>query len=356
MAENVNQKINGNNNSQIINVYGGIQEKEAREISRETAHKVIEEYFQSSQTLATKRIKSFENEFIDRINKLEKRFDSLKEPDFVMAYRKAQISAAKTDEDSAYKMLSELLIHRDQNSKNQYKKTGVDGAIEIVNQLSDQSLSALTVLVCIETGIAPASNDLNEGLKVLNDLYSSILKNGLPHDENWMDQLDVLKAVRINTLSSFIKFDVLIGKIMPGYLAAGIKKDSEDYQKARKLQEDNHLNVLIPHPLNNNFYIVPVINKNQIMSLSKIENGTEVSLNDVEKNCCRTIYDLYSKVPDDLKEAKIRFSKKIDTYPSLKKLHEWWDSIKNSCNVTMIGKVLGHTNAKKCFSGFPDLD
>lgn len=363
MTNKIEQKIDGDENFQqsvgtqnITIISQGVSKEEAREISAEMSRKVSNEYFQLSQDLANKRMDSFENTIVERLSQLENGLNSFQNPDFVLSYRKAQIQAATTDDNEAYKMLAELLIHRHNNSNDGYKKTGVDGAIEIVNQLSDASLTALTILACIELSILPADNRLDDGLSVLNDCFASILKNGLPANNDWLDQLDILKAVRVNPISSFKKFDEIMFDRMPGYSTAGIKKDSDEYNKATEIQNKYHMTILVDNPLNHEFVIIPMFSRNQLKKFKKFGMGFSVPFSESDIKCCEELLNLYSKDTKEITNVKKILIDKIDSYSSFKNIHDWWDKIPKACELTIIGRVLGHANAKKCYSGFPDLD
>lgn len=363
MAKKIEQNIKGDDNiqqtvgMQIIISGEGVSEERVREISSVMARKIADEYFQLSQDLANKRIENFQNIFVERLNGIENGLSAFKDPDFVLAYRKSQIQAATTDEESNYKMLTELLFHRQSQANDGYKKTGIDGAIELVNKLSDSTLSGLTILTCINMAILPLTNQLDEGLETLNNCYESILKYGLPNNSEWLDQLDILKAIRLNNFSTFKKFEEIIAQQMDGYSSAGIKKDSEEYKYALEIQNRVHINALCEHPLNSGYYIIPVFAKNGIDKMHKNTTfGISVPLNVDEVSALKEILNLYTKNDAEINEANNRFIKKIDSYSSLKMIHEWWNTIPHSCELTIVGRVLGHANAKKCYKGFPDLD
>lgn len=363
MVNKIEQGIKGNDNIQqnvetqnITIISQGVSKEEVKEISAEMSRKVSNEYFQLSQDLANKRMDSFENTFVERLSNIENGLNSFKNPDFVLSYRKAQIQAATTDDIESYKILTELLVHRHNNSSDGYKKTGVDGAIDIVNKLSDSSLAALSILACIELSILPVDVRLNNGLSVLNDCFDSILKNSLPTNNDWLDQLDILKAIRLNSFSSFKKFNEIICDMMPGYSTAGIKKDSDDYNKAIEIQNKYHMNILIDNPLNHKFVIIPMFSKNQLKDFKKNVMGIKIPFDDNDIKCCEELLNLYSKDSNEIANIKKLLMDKIDSFPSFKIIHEWWDKIPKACDLTIIGRVLGHANAKKCYNGFPDLD
>ena len=69
----------------------------------------------------------------------------------------------------------------------------------------------------------------------------------------------------------------------------------------------------------------------------------------------KSIIELYSKDSALIKQVKIKFIEMWDSYESLCKVRLWFESINAYFYINMIGKVLAQTNAKRCYSGFPDL-
>ena len=53
--------------------------------------------------------------------------------------------------------------------------------------------------------------------------------------------------------------------------------------------------------------------------------------------------------------VKNKFQNIWDSYSSLKKLRIWWEKLPFAFDITRVGTVLAHTNAKRCDSDVPDL-
>lgn len=142
---------------------------------------------------------------------------------------------------------------------------------------------------------------------------------------------------------------------MECYSKAGIKEDTDEYQKVMEYQNKYGFNILIKNPLLDGYYIVPIFEKGQIESLQKNVYGIEIPLSKEEKVCIYKIIDLYTKDDDVNNKAKNNFIDKLDSFSALKQIHIWWNKIPYSFDITVIGKVLGHANAQKCYPGFPPL-
>ncbi len=362
MENKFSQKIKGNDNvqqhieTQIINQYSAssVTEEQVRAISIQTALEICREYNTLSSNLINERLNNFEKDVIDRIGNIEHALDEFSNPSFVWQYKQAQIQAAISGEENSYKLLCELLVHRIKRKENKYSQTGINGAIKIVSELSDSCLSALTILCCVLRIVHPMSLSIDEGLENMNTLYGLIIKDStLPTGYDWLDQLDILNAIRINQLSSFPKFSEIAVQIFRNYIAIGIKKETEGYKKALLIQEKIGINLMVENPLLSDYVILP-FSKEQIDRLNITINGQIIQLNTIPEII--EIFDLYEKNAIYQKKALSKFMDMLDSYNYLKIVHDWWDKIDRSCSLTAIGRVLGHANAKKSCPNFPDID
>jgi len=360
MDKNIDQNIKGDHNKQTIienqiNIQTSVTEARIREISMESAREISNQYFVLSQDMANFRMKNFEDIVLNRFSHIENGLNAFMDPSFVLSYRRAQIQAAITDDKNNYQMLSELLAQRHEKKEDNYTKTGINGAIEIVNDISDSSLAALSILACFSYGIVPFTNDINEGLTILNNSYSKILICDLPTDNYWADQLDILNAIRVVNISSMQSFDEVFAHQLGKYIETGIKKGSDNHKKALELQDACRLNLLVDNALNSD-YVVVRHKKEEVESLYRITPTEKNSLTDSEKKIIYEIMDLYIKDETVLNQRKKEFAIKVESFEYLKKISDWWNKIPVGCSLTSIGRVLGYANARKCDEKFPVIN
>ena len=348
----------GDNITIIHNHITQFDEEKAKQISEYSAKQIMEEYFSNADELAQKRMTDFENRFIPKLAVIENALEIFNDPAFKLVYRKAQIQAATTTRESDYNILSELLIHRYKKQNNKASCIGINGAIDIVEQMSDESLTALTVITAITIGAYPVTGYITEGLKLMNKLFESLLICDLPNNNEWLDQLDILKAIRLNTFGKPKKIKEFYLQNLDGYFCVGIDKESENYQQAINLLKPYGLeNIFIDHELIDNHVRLPLAKITEFDKLNKLQpNGILSPLLKEEKECLNKVIDLYDKAVDKKNNVLNKFYEKFDTCPALKIVHDWWDKIPNGFSITSIGRVLGHANAQKCYTKFPPLD
>lgn len=368
MTNKQNQKA-GNNSQQlqadkmIVNL--GIDEKRAREIYQEMNLQLRRDYSQEALTIANTRVSEFENKLLPKMDAVDGALEAFSDPSFQLLLVEAQKTAASSERPADYDLLAELLIHRFQKGENRIIRAGISLAVEIVDKISDDALLGLTVFHSV-SNFFPASGDIHQGLNVLDELFGKIIYNKLPTGNEWLDHLDILNAVRVNSFGNLKKINQFYPEMLPGYIEVGIEKESENHFKAIELFKTVNLpqNSLVEHALNKNFLRINLPNKKQIDSLSLqqniMHNGriivVPLPLSTEQKDTISSIYELY-KQDENIKQENIKtFMIEWDKRQNLKVLKEWWNSFENSIQVTSVGKVLAHSNAQRCDKNLPPLN
>lgn len=347
----------------IVNI--GIDEKRAREIYQEMNLQLRKDYTEEAFNIANSRVKEFENRLMPKMESVEGALEAFADPSFQLLLVEAQKTAASTERTADYDLLSELLIHRFQKGENRTARAGISRAVEIVDEISDDALLGLTVVHAL-TYFFPVTGNVTQGLDVLNDLFGKIIYGNLPQRNDWLDHLDILDAVRINSFGNLKKIQEYYPERLSGYVDVGIEKNSENFNQAIEILKNARLsqNILVDHALNANFMRINLPNKGQINSLTLqqpvVQNGqlviAHIPLSDEQRNAINSIYDLYKNDPN-IKQQNIKvFMEELDKRPNLRKLREWWDNINTSFQITSVGKVLAHSNAQRCDRNLPPLN
>lgn len=348
--------------TEVINFHIGITEERARDIFDERIAIALSNHSSEAQEIAKNRIKIFEDDLLPKIIK-QNLLGHLKDPSIQMVLIDAQKTAAQTERDIDYSLLSELLIHRMQKGNdNSYTKTGINRAVGIIDEISDEALLAVTIAHAIST-FFPTTGSIKEGLKTLDsELFNYILYDKLPQNNDWIEQLDILDAIRINSLGSLKKLEQWYPSQMPGYVQNGIKKESENYSEAIRIIKEVNLpiNILVEHELNNDYVRIPVINKDNIdeLFLNIPISGQFIRkpLTQLQNESAKRVYDLYEKNDDVYKLNIDSFIKMWDSFSNLKVIRAWWNNINTSFTITKVGKVIAHANAQRCNPKLPSLD
>jgi hypothetical protein len=346
-------------------VHVGIDEKRAREVFQEMNLHIRQEYTQDALEVANARVSDFENSLMPKMEKVDGALEAFSDPSFQLLLVEAQKAAASTERPQDYDLLSELLVHRFQKGENRNARAGISLAVEIVDKISNEALLGLTVTHAVNSFL-PLSGDIYQGLDTLNDLFGKIILEELPQGHDWLDHLDILNTVRLNTLGNMKKVQQYYPEVLSGYVDVGIERDSENHAKAIEILSSNALprNLLVDHSFNSDFQRICIPYRSSLnqISLNQPVNHEgrliiiPVKLTDEQIKAVNSIYDLYSQ-DGNLKTSNVDlFMKEWDKRPSLKAFKDWWDDIPFSLTITAVGKVLAHSNAQRCDKKLPPMD
>lgn len=362
-----NQKQKAGDNSQqvqagLIIVNNGITEERAREIYDEKLQLLRKEFSGEAFEKIQNRISNFENDLIPRMQRIEGALNAFADPSFQSMLTTAHKTAAVTDSNDDYAILSELLIHKIKKGNNKNETIGIRQAIEIVNEIPEKALLGLTVEYAWSR-VTPVSGKINQGLDVLDNLFSEFISEELPIGNEWLEQLNILNAIRISDFSTFKKVEDYYCEVLSGYSAVGIEKDTEDYHKALEiLKKENLQNLLISHELNDGYYRLEFIDEDQLENYEILKTDItgkgiyKLKLNENEKRILKEVFSMYNNSSELKNKIKENLKQEILRRDNLNKLKNWIESIPKSFTTTPIGKVLAHANAQRINPEFPPLN
>lgn len=120
---------------------------------------------------------------------------------------------------------------------------------------------------------------------------------------------------------------------------------------------------MVPNELLDGYVKLPVVEKEKIKDLTVtrnlVVNGNLIHqqsrINEKEIEALEAVWNLYNTDAEVKKVAVSAFMDEWDSYPSLKKLHIWFDSLPLAFDITHVGTVLAHTNAQRCDKTIPEL-
>lgn len=371
----MNEKINietGDDSTNITgktvnvtqNYYQGLTEEKVTEIIDKKLEMLntVQVFTQEAYNRAESRLKKLEEIVIPRIAKIDETLGIFADPSFQSVLNDAVKVAAQTDEIESYKLLSELLAHKVEKPNDKSVKMDVSYAIDVIDKITEEALQAITVFVALQSWM-PASGIISQGLSTINNIYSKLIFSDLPTDDKWIDQLDILKVLRIQSFGRFPSLSELQKRLFSGYVVCGIPKDSEKLNEIYQLLDDCSLprTCLIENELDSNYYRLPLVGIKKIELMDYIDNNApfihgRVQLN--EKQICniKKIISYYENDAIKLQEISEKFNIKWNSYANLKRIGDWWTKLPYSFDLTSIGKVLAITNAQRIDSTLPKID
>lgn len=345
------QQKAGDNSTQII-VTGdlnlGITESQARDICKAECAIALQNWAFQAGALAENRIQKLEDKVLPKMLAYDNKLNIFGDPGFQILLRKAQIAAASTERDNDYEMLSDLLLHRAEQHENRTRRLGISKAIEIVDQIDEIALVALSIVYAISK-YSPITDRLIDGLTVLNNLYGKIL-NGhqLPTDSSWMEHLDLLAAIRLEPkgLQSFKKLEKYIPERLNNYFESGLQIDSDNYKLV--IEKFNSSGVPLTcfdqHPLKEGY--VRLTTPKEIDNISlflQTQQGTiQIPLSEKQKDAFRFANELAFKTNCDDQEMSNTFWNIWEHYQYLKEVRLWWNKLEYYFTITPVGVALAN--------------
>lgn len=320
-------------------------------VSDQIIQQAIQQYTTVAADLALSRMKDFSaNYLIPRIQKIESGLEAFRDPAWQMLLISANKRAATTTSNDSYAVLAELMAKRFEERTNIKSNAVVEKAVEIIGLIDDDSLLVLSLLTFIQTGIIPTTGDIHKGLQLMNDIVNSILNTQpFPKDTNWVDNLEVLGAIRrqIGVIVGPTKFIEKYFDALNGYTITGIEKNSPEYLKATNLLQSNGISTttLVEHILNPGFMRLNIVTKTTI---------NESNFSDTQKDTLYHVFDMSHKQYSGIDMKKNLNDYISNNFPVLNLFKEWTDSIPPVL-LTPIGRLLGYMNARRLVPELPML-
>lgn len=353
MMEINNQAQTGGDNStqiqgNVINMYG-ITEQRAREICSEEARKVLKKCVEESEEIARKRVNNFIEEFIPRIRKIEKDLKSFADPAFITLVQKAISTVTCTERNEDYENLSELLAQRVKNKSNIKRTASITKVVEILYQIDDDALCGLTTYYSVKKFIPTKGSSISDSLSSLNSLLDKIMYMKLPSGYRWIDHLYLLGMIQTIPYKQIDKIPDCLIMNFNGYVCIGIRKNSENHNKASEIIKSNDIsgNILVENEFCKDYVRLNIVNKFSIDNMD---------INQYQKEALRTIWNMYEQNSSLQKKIDEKFNEQFSSFQKLSELKSWWNSISPYFILTSAGEVLAHVNANRCYDKLPTLD
>lgn len=350
----------GDNSTQMMaktmNVYQGITEQRAREICREEYAVVAKDMTLEAIAVASERVGQLEDRLLPKMAAYDEKLSAFADPAFQMALRKAQISAACTDCKADYDILSELLVERAKVRNDKGKQIGITHALDIVGQVSDEALLGLALTYTIVL-LVTTPEDLKIALDEYDKVFARIIHSKrLPKENRWMDELEILSALRISD-NRILRAAELFSRKYAEHLVAGVKKDSGDYERIKAQLATVDLAIedcTKPHPLKPDCVVMSAKSiKNIRIRVKKGKRIVAHKPTSAQMEVLKKVAEELMKEEFMLPKIQTAFMKEFAKHPHLKKVAAWWDKLKDAPVMTPVGEALGNAYVRTCDPSVP---
>lgn len=353
----------GENSTQIqadkIILVQGISEERARAICKEEFKVVAKTMTLEANNTALERVLKLENLIIPKFKEIDDSLKYFSDPSFQFTLRKAQESATLSDQERDYEALSELLACRiTEGMKDRSSKIAIEKAIEIVSRIPDEALVGLIITYAI-TYIYPITEVFEERLRMYENIFANVLgKNPLPENERWYEDLDMLQIIRLNPqgVGRFLKMKDYIATRFKRQMVEGMSKNDPSFQRIKQNLTSLGIppQIFITHPLREGYEILDIPEHIEDMRIIECRGTIQIfrELNHAQiiaiENAAKSI-NVDASQNNELKDKLIG---KWNSFPTLKRITEWWDAIPLLFSITSAGKALANAYIR---SKYPEL-
>lgn len=357
------QKAGPNSNQIQTNTLiqiNGLTEEQVRDIVNERCELVTRTCLAESKLIAEQRVSEFKTELYNSTAANQNLLTSLREPSCVDSLERAAKAATRSNEPRDKRLLAELLAKRFESPHDRHIATGVNKAIEIVDMLTEEELAGLTVYYVAE-GYSPTSPNISRGLETLDSLFQKLPLDILPLGESWIDELDVLDALRVTPFSTLRPLHEYYYDSLSGYTVRGIKLNTDEEKSARELIQNAMIpsDILVDHELNPGYLRVPIrdISEYSHLSITIIQDKTTENrpFDSLQVEAVEKLIEM-CKGNDCAEDIKARLQQRIGDFPSLSKVQVWWNSIPSAPRITSVGRCLANANARRLEPSLPEAE
>ncbi len=352
ISQSMEQKA-GNNATQVqansITIYQGISEERARAICDEKIEAALATYSNEAQVMGRQRVEKFNSNLIRELSQIKEGLASLADPSMQMHILEAQKCAVTTERSTDYKLLTDLLVYRVSSKGNRYERSAIRKAIEIVGDISDEALVAMTVYHAM-VNLSSTSSGVEAYLERYDNLLAQIMTSPLPENQSWISHLEILGAVQYVHFARNNSFCDIIKKHLGGYVSAGIRKESEEHSKANDILAKNGLPpsmLLVDHPLLENRVCVNLSSIMAVDSLCYNSVNGRVELKPHQREAVRCVYNLYENNVEMEHQALTILENECNSFEYLRRFKEWFSKHLPSNGMlilTPVGQAIAHAN------------
>lgn len=350
---NQNQKQSAGDNStavQIGNMYitTGLTKSDAKQIFDEEFARRLSEVVEQAKEVAIERVTLLENKVLQLIEDKVNKFDAFADPAFIYSLNKAQASACISEKETDFDVLSQLLLHRVQHGEDYYRRLGINKAIEIIGQVSDDALRGLSIYY-IMSHVRFNKPNLSDLLQKMESICTNLLDGEkLPTGDAWIQHFDLLSVVKSGNfgIAKMKRFDDYVKNYMNQFFVSGLPENSESLANIKEEFKSKSipLDLFVSHPLKGGFVMLRV-NRENIDELKFVidTNGAKkkVSLNDEQKKAIINAVNIMGKkeTSDNMLSVLL---KEWNSHPILRDVRSWWDAIPLGFNLTPVGQALAN--------------
>lgn len=376
LNNNTSQQTGDNSNAIQINNLEihktGFTPNEIIDIYNKISEPLYKEWTQNAIQEIHNRLNSFQEKIIERLLKLENAQKAFSDPAFQFLLRDTQKVAGISGEEITYDLLVDLLEKKINEINKKNDNTLYKRAVEIIESIDIDLLSIITTYKLIFSRI-PLSFNYKKGIRDLANSFKQLHIDKIQLSNDIVDKLELLNLTRISSISNRTNLYGIIINNCDGYLALGIKKNSEEYLKALELLNSinfsnsilkeneffpeyvkfsyssidcltdyNKYNYSFPEK---NFLCSPDISSNTLPNFINIKYFNKIDQKELKT--FQEIINLFSKDTNKINIIREYLIKEMKQYDIFNYVEKIWDLINCNSHFTMLGNFIFDISYKR---------
>lgn len=183
------------------------------------------------------------------------------------------------------------------------------------------------------------SGEIGMGLDVLDRAMAQLVDGPLPMGIDWIDHLDILDVLRMNTVVTLRKFDEIYADKLVGYIAPGIEEATAPKTIGGDFPDHGWGNLVVPHEGKPGYVRIGAVTEETLRTLLA-QGGVARDLVEAIVAAAKSEFGFGQQDP----AARTEFNRALRERPTLGRITEWWDQIPNHVQVTAVGRMLARAN------------
>lgn len=291
------------------------------------------------------------NQDVDFINEIN-------DPAILNQVNKARQKVIFTDSNITYDLIANILISRIENKKNQEKSLYASKALDVIDELPDATLNALTTFYILSNFATPFLT-LESTIIQLENAFRPIDVAHLPFDESWIDHLSMLQLCDIDRWNHLKKMETILPSLYANFAVTGVKNGSDVYNDCLNLLSGisayDPCNILIDNPLLDGYSCVLKVNFEETLHYAcRQENAfiyPPVTIQMI--NVINQIENKYDKSTELVQQVNSALVEKFRASTILNSIFDWWNQISVYPRLNGAGKLIAHINARRLGLNLP---
>lgn len=337
-------------NAQKIEIIDGITEQRARDIIDEVMQKTLQTELAIASDTMRDRILSFIGYLMQILTKQPQLRNNLTDPATLKSLYEAQQAAALCDDESDIRLLAQLTRDRLQTAKDKCENLAIKEAIKIIPEIPRDALIGLN-LMGILINISYLDTNIEQSIQNYCYCISKTASNSFPRGDKWIENLEILKAVKTTPHNSWKPIAELLCNKWDGVTCVGIKTDSPTFnQIMASFESKPYLSSLfIPHQFNKGYHRLSITNLSdlgflQLTTQDSNNNTYSHPISQSDMDFLKNIINKYSN--DDSTKIGVRdeFIEFIKSYDQIHEFINWYNALGECFKLTQIGHAINNAH------------